>query len=536
MTIMDVCAGCSIERPARRLCRWVLPALVASTVVARTARADDVIEDPDLAGVPHEAPVAPQPANAPHETAWRTTIHSRWGVDTDWTRPSQDIVEGTTIASLEAEQRRSDSLLLSAGLRMRHGFGVHQSGAAHYELDVAPLSLFADVTPGAGYHVRAGYQQITLGRFDLFSATNFLATYDLRSGPVTMSEAAPIATPAIRFDFDKFRGFTLQAFYLPFFVPDLIALYGTDYSLWSPLDRVSNTNPTRQVLERAFTRSGLTTLGTNALQALAPPPDFRSPQGGIRATLYGSAGELSATVGTALEPLPTLAVSPAFASYLGDVSTEIMNAAAAMRPAMIPAPSDAALDRPIRVEHNRYGIASVDGAFDVGPVQVGVEAAYMLDRTLLGTAPANPATAMGVPVGVAERVNVAQFGLRAEYVKGQEWAAVVESFFAMALRNPAPPAVSWFGMDGRYAYGVAAGVHYTPEKSRLRFELGGAALAVATYLIMPRVEWEALNTFFLELGAVFIQGRAPNIFARNISMGGLYDDSDQVFVGVRWSP
>ncbi len=213
MTIMRFCAGRSLERPAQRLGRCILAALVvASAVGARTARADDVIEDPDLAGVPHETPVAPPAANGPHETTWQATIHTRWGVDTDWTRASQDIVEGTTIAALEAEQRRSDSLLLSAGLRMRHGFGVHQSGAAHYELDVAPLSLFADVTPGAGYHVRAGYQIITLGRFDLFSATNFLATYDLRSGPVTMSEAAPIATPAIRFDFDKFRGFTLQAF------------------------------------------------------------------------------------------------------------------------------------------------------------------------------------------------------------------------------------------------------------------------------------------------------------------------------------
>ena len=276
------------------------------------------------------------------------------------------------------------------------------------------------------------------------------------------------------------------------------------------------------------------------MQALAPAPDFRSPQGGIRATLYGSAGELSATVGTALEPLPTLAVSPAFVAafpgYLRNLNTAFMTAQqnmAAVQPVPVP---DALIDRPIRVEHNRYGIASVDGAFDVGPVQVGVEAAYMLDRTLLGTGPANPVTGMGVPVGVAERVNIAQFGLRGEYVKGTEWAAVVESFFAMAVRNPAPPAVSWFGMDGRYAYGVAAGVHYTPEKSRLRFELGGAALAVATYLIMPRVEWEALNTFFLELGAVFIQGRSPNLYARNLSMGGLYDDADQVFVGVRWSP
>ncbi len=510
------------------------PALgvAAFSLAARSARADDVIEDPELAAVPHEAPVAAPPSNGPRETTWHTTLHTRWGVDTDWTRPSQDVVEGTTVAALEVEQRRSDTLLLSAGLRVRHGFAVHQSGAAAYTLDVAPLSLFADVTPGPGYHVRVGYQVISMGRFDLFSATNFLSTYDLRSGPVTMSEASPIATPAVRFDFDKVRGFTLQAFYVPFFVPDLIALYGTDYALLSPLDRLNTEtgNATREVFERALGRSGLTTLSTDALQALAPPPDFRSPQGAIRATLYGSAGELSATVGTALEPLPTLVLSPAFSSYLNSTATAI----AQMAP--LPTAPDSVWDHPIGVEHPRYGIASLDGAFDVGPVQLGAEAAYMLDRTLMATGPGTPANG-NIPIGNPERVNMAQFGLRAEYVRGTEWAVVVESFLAMAMRNPSAAGAGWFGMDGRYAYGVAAGAHYTPEKSRLRFELGGAALAVATYVLMPRVEWEALNAFFLELGAVFVQGHTPFVLGvPNTSLGGLYNDVDQVFIGARWAP
>ena len=36
-------------------------------------------------------------------------------------------------------------------------------------------------------------------------------------------------------------------------------------------------------------------------------------------------------------------------------------------------------------------------------------------------------------------------------------------------------------------------------------------MAVATYVVMPRVEWEALNAFFIELGGVFVEGKsAPN--------------------------
>src|ERR1700690_1759404 len=98
------------------------------------------------------------------------------------------MVEGTTIGVVEASQRRSEALMLSVGLRARHGFGMRHDGNTRSELDVVPISAFADVTPAEGYHVRAGYQVISMGRFDVFSATNFLAVYDLRSGPVTMPE------------------------------------------------------------------------------------------------------------------------------------------------------------------------------------------------------------------------------------------------------------------------------------------------------------------------------------------------------------
>src|SRR5215831_15624743 len=182
---------------AARRCLTATAVAAVAWFGASPAVADDIVDDPELAAVPHAELRAPPPANGPGETTWRVTLRSRWGVDTDWTRPSQDILQGTSIAVVEAEQRRSDSLLLSVGLRARHGFGMERGGAARYELDVAPVSAFADVTVAPGYHVRAGYQTISMGRFDFFTATNFLALYDLRSGPVTMPEAANIAQPAL---------------------------------------------------------------------------------------------------------------------------------------------------------------------------------------------------------------------------------------------------------------------------------------------------------------------------------------------------
>jgi len=134
-------------------------------------------------------------------------------------------------------------------------------------------------------------------------------------------------------------------------------------------------------------------------------------------------------------------------------------------------------------------------------------------------------------------------GLRAELLESAGWAAVVEAFITGALSNPAPPAAGeaprqWMAFEnGRYFRGIAAGVHFAPEESRIRLDLGGVVLSGPTYVVLPRFEWEALRRFYVELGAAFVQGKAPGFFGTpNVSLGGLYDDVDQVFLGLRWIP
>jgi hypothetical protein len=522
----------------------------ASALLSVSAWADETIEDPELSDVPREAPAAPHVEAGPKETIWRTSLHTRWGVDTHWVRPSQDVVEGTSVALVEAEQRRSDTLMFSVGLRARHGYSQRKDGDSRSELDVAPLSAFVDATPAEGIHFRVGYQQITMGTFDIFSASNFLSVYDLRSGPVTMPEAAAIAQPAVRFDLDRLRGFTLQTYYIPFFTPDVVTVYGSNYALWAPLDRSiddsarNDPNPsvfgsptsvaaTRAQLERIFGRSGVSGATTNALRSLAPEPNLAQPQGAIRATLHGAAGELSATVGTALERLPAIYFS-------------------------------ADPNAPIKVEHGRFGVASLEASTAIGPFQVGAEGAFMAHRTLiasrmagLATGAPSPAasTALGAAVvgpvapalSVPQRVNVAHAGLRAELLEAAGWAAEVEAFAATALSDPSQaqaaggPPLQWFSMEnGRLWRGVAGGVHFAPEASHLRLELGGMVFSGPSYVVMPRVEWEPVKTLFLEAGAVFVEGPVPTLAelagSPTMSLGGLFTDVDQVFVGARWVP
>jgi hypothetical protein len=501
---------------------------------------EQVIADPELAEET-KSDGSFGDMNGPREARWGVSLHTRWGYDTQQNqrfpyiddqgqqafqgRNQQDIVEGTTVAVIEVEQRRSDELFLSLGVRVRHAVAQPKRGAPGYDLDIAPLSAFADLTPTPGFHVRAGYQVTTMGRFDVFTATNYLAVLDLRSGPVTMPEAANIAQPAVRIDIDAISGLTIQAYYIPFFTPHLYPVYGGNYA---PLDRfaavTNNLGEVRSLLDNFTIRSKLSRASTNFAQAFAPAPDFLKPQGALRMNWSGSAGELAITAGTALDHLPS----------------EFK---------FIPSNDPAALPLSVEVNHNRFYTAAVDGSLDVGPFQVGAELSYTAQRTLSGVgtlAPAAGATTPDYPL-VSGKANLVQAGLRAELVEHAGWNAAVEAFVQAALSDPSRSAPEgrewdryprWIGMEnGRLTRGIAGGVQFAPEDTGLKFELGAVAYTGPSYVLTPRIEWEALTRFYIEVGGVFVAGPTPGgLGSPNVSLAGLYSDIDQVFLGIKWVP
>jgi hypothetical protein len=355
--------------------------------------------------------------------------------------------------------------------------------------------------------------------------------YDLRSGPVTMPEAGEVGQPALRFDIDRVSGFTLQTWFLPFFQPNIVTAYGSDYALLAPLDRAVDdlagapgvlARGFRSALEQSLGRSGLNVASSSAIRAFGPAPSLGSPQGAIRATVHGSLGEVSATVGTALERLPAI-----------EFSREYLDAVANGR-------SVANLSAPV-IDYHRFSIASVDAALDVGPFQLGAEAAFMKNRTLLAASTAaSPGVLPSLPV--PEQADMLYGGLRAELVESAGWAAAVEAFVTGTLSEPtrvipSEPARRWMAFEhGRYFRGIGAGVHFAPEQSRVRLELGGLVLSGPTYVVLPRFEWEMLQRFYVEVGAVFVGGPTPVFGSPNVSLGGLYDDVDQVFLGAKWVP
>jgi hypothetical protein len=493
----------------------------AGTAVGATD-GEQVIDDPELAGASGQKNDGSfGDLSGPREPRWNLTFHSRWGYATQQDgRDRQDIVEGTTIGIFEVEQRRSDELLLSVGLRFRHAFAKPKTGAPGYDLDIAPLSAFADLTPTPGFHIRAGYQVIHMGRFDSFTQTNFLAVYDLRSGPVTMPEASAIAQPALRFDVDAIEGWTFQAFYIPFFTPNLYPVYGSNYAA---LDRISAISDQYKGLlsnlDAVFIRSKLARASTSFAQAFAPAPDLLKPQGALRITHSGSAGEISLTAGTALDRLPT---------RIGFT----------LQPSGLPE---------ITVAHDRFYVASMDGALDVGPFQLGAELAYIKDKTLSAIGTYVPdGTNADYPIRPG-KVDLVQGALRAELVEVAGWSGAIEMFILSTLGDPDtrpdPDRTwlrlpRWFGMEGgRLQRGVSGGVQYAPENAGWRIELAGALLTGPSYVISPRIEFEPLTRFYMELGGVFVGGPFPTSpGSPNVALAGLYGDIDQVYLGLRWMP
>ena len=512
----------------------------ASDAPAPSPPTSQVIEDPELAGVaPATAPSSDAGASESAEPSTgdaRVVLRSRLGMDLGWDTPREEVWEATQLALIEATVRRSEDLRFVVGARMRHAsaFREHDTvdaDAARFELDLAPVSAYADATLTDGVHLRLGYQLVHLGRFDLFSATDVLSVVDLRGGPTTMPEAADIAQPAARVDWDAGSWLSLSAIYVPFFQPDPVEVFDTDYALVRPtqadvdkviedtaaLDAALDEGDISRILLEGLSRSGRNRLVQGTLSAFAPDPDATQPQGGLRATAHGLAGEVAMTLATALERLPALAPSTALEAALDD-------------------PSQANLDalrrepNPVAIEYGRFFVVSADGATEAGPFLLGAEIAYQHDRTYLA--------AENGRLPQPQQTGVVQLGLRAEHAQGDEWLVGVESFASYALEEPPRSAARWTFVDGkRWRWGGAALVGYSPGAGRLTLELSGGVVTGPSLLVAPRVELRMIDTLSAELGAYFVEGPTHGSFGDpRATLGGLYDDVDQVFVGVKWVP
>jgi hypothetical protein len=496
----------------------------AQPVQFEPAPGGDVIVDPELAG--QTPPTTEPPAStiaAPSEQSAdvRVVLRSRLGIDLEWQDAREDVIEATQLLLMEARIRRSERLAFSIGVRAQHRTlsrerSTPDAGPVRYELDAAPTALYADVGITDEVHTRVGYQGVHLGRFDVLGASDVLSRYDLRSGPMVMPEQSEIAQPAISADWDVAQGYAVRGIYVPFFAPHQIYAFEGDYALvrqrQSDVDQgfddvvfMQDWRDYAHLWREALSRSAQAELSEGAFSAFAPDPSLGSPQAALRFTAHGPAGEIALTVATALEHLPTLRFDP----YEEDPAT-------AEEPIFVP-----------RVRYGRFGLISIDGATDIGPVQLGLEVALTTDRALIAT------NDQGLTQ--VRESDILHTALRAELVEGDDLVVALEASCATMLADPADDQDWLFTVERRYQIAAIAFAGYSINAIDLRLELGGGVLVGPTYLITPRAELRLWDQLYGEVGAYIIGGKGSGrLTDPSATLGSMYDDIDQVFAGLRW--
>jgi hypothetical protein len=296
---------------------------------------------------------------------------------------------------------------------------------------------------------------------------------------------------------------------VPFFAPHRVNAFEGDYALAPQrqadvddalrglafLDENASSSEIAAAWRGALSRSGQSRFFESGFSAFAPDPSLAHPQAALRLHAHGPEGELGLTAATALEHLPT----PGFDPELG---------------------------LPV-VRYGRFGLLALDAGTEIGPVLAGIELAYTSDRALLAS-DAEDGTR------VAES-DIAHAALRGELVHGERWVAALEASAAYMLSDPGADERWLFTVERRFQIAVVGFLAHAVPSAGLTLELAGGFLAGPTYLIAPRVELRLWEQLYAEIGASIVGGGGPrNATSPSATLGGLYDDIDQAFMGLRF--
>jgi hypothetical protein len=465
----------------------------------------------------------------------------------------------------EVELRRSRRLRLMLGSRIDFFWAVpgqndnvvRASGERaldedRFEVDVFATAAYVDTTLGDGLHLRLGQQVVSLARMDFFSPTDILTVYDLRPQPRLDLAANKLAQPAVRLDWDLNSWATIQAVYVPWFMPHLSRPNRDQY-----VGKVTGGTGTGQApanLRELVDPSNQTKLSESMLRFVAPPPDFKTPQAEIRANFRGDSMELALSAGTAIEKLPSVYFTPA----VNDYSLNPNNAEAEGNVAGGIYGQQTLVD----VDYHRYYMLGLDGSFDVAPFSIGFEFSFNPSRHLyaatndgkhlplpntteqivdpgkpVGDGPWTPSNVANS--GIRKGVPVVQGAIHAEWLKGETFALVSEIFWLNALALPHDKSRDWWGFipnTGAYVGGMLA-ASYMINDGKVRFDVTTITLVGPSLILIPHVEVKARDNLFLDAGAQIFEGPDPGVNGmQKLNVGGLLSGYDQVFLGIRWLP
>lgn len=469
----------------------------------------------------------------------------------------------------EVELRRSRRLRLMLGSRLDFFWAApsHNDNVLaarnervldqdRFEVDVFATAAYVDATLSDGLHLRVGQQVVSLGRMDMYSPNDMLAAYDMRPQPRLDLAANKLAQPALRLDWDMSTWATLQAVYVPWFMPHLSRPNRDQYVAKVVSGQGPSELPTN--IRELIDPSWQTHASGSSIRYIGPPPDFRSPQAQLRANFRGHGMEFALNAGTAIEKLPAVYYTP----YVNDAVIDPSNEKAVSEVGFAVYEQQMVAD----VEFHRYNLIGFDGSFDISPVSIGFEFAYSPSRHLYAATRdgrhlplpnvteqiTNPiamdenqdGVTEWTPSNVTHRrirkgVPMVQAALHVEWLKGETFALVGEMFWINALALPHDKSRDWWGFipnTGAFVGGMVA-LSYALNDGQVRFDLTTVSMVGPSLILVPHVEVRAREGLYVDAGAQIFEGPAPGVNGmQNLNLGGLMSGYDQVFVGLRWLP
>jgi hypothetical protein len=484
------------------------------------------------------------------EDAYETRI--RFGGEIEFRRSRKlRLVLGSRVDFYWAAPSQNDPVVVKKGERALD--------EDRYEVDVIPTAAYIDSTLRDGVHLRVGQQVVSLGRMDFYSPTDVLAVYDMRPQPKLDITGNRLAQPAVRLDWDVSNWLTVQAVYVPWFMPNLTRPNRDQFVSSVLLGRGASLTP--DYVNGLIDPSYQTKQSEANLRFVGPPPDFRNPQAELRVNMRATAMELALSAGVAVEKTPSVYTTPRLDAYLrdprGDATITALGTAVRAKQAVAD------------VEYHRYSLLGMDGSFDISPISVGFELAYSPSRHLYAATkdgshivqpnvsqPIYDAEAMDVPGATGDAsvvwkpsnvtnrkirkgVPVVQGAVHVEWVKGETFVLMAEGFWINALKLPYDKTRDWWGFipnTGAYVGGFV-GLSYRLQDGKYRFDASAVTGVGPSIALLPGIEVRAREGLYFNLSAQIFEGPAPGFNgAQNVNFGGLLSGYDQVALGLRWLP
>jgi hypothetical protein len=554
--------------------RALIASLLLVTLSSAEARAEEVICDPEDPSCVAASPVAPSsgeevicdpedpscvtaPDTPPSMSSGVSTergpeleVRALWGsgvaLDVHW-RDQEDIAEWTTAVDMSARVAMSPRFKLVIEGQLRHWMAAERGlERPRGELVTRAGEVWAS-WQGDGWSVRAGNMLNPWGVTTLVRPADVVNPRDLRSptylGPGQWGQR--LAQPAVEAAWSG-ESWSLTGLVIPFFVPDQVALFGRDAAILGPRTAPGAAFPAYSLL------GGLLGEAANeeaqSLFAAAGAPDETPGNASLGARLAATFANTDVAVSYlwGWDRTPWVVVDEdvgelvRIAAADGQVfeDLDLLGFFARNREVLaisnrISAKREAG-ETLLAVEALRRHTLTLEAARYVGPIGVRADVALSPAQTFstqdFGTFRRPSAFgALGLSwedVSADERI----LSLNVEGFWQHIWShdsALTRALVAEARRGEPGDEALIFGDD---FYGVAAAVIWDLPVFKLRAQLGGNFnIASRDGFGSLRVERTWMGWLTGVVGATIHEGPDP---AGRLTIGGLLDGNDQVFMGL----